>query len=111
MQSLLQPPSKLALFTRTKPLDFNADSEYSFFDATMKPYLASFLSSETTDVTHLSTFNLGDTGSGKSFTFRGTSGTGLVYQTLKMTQEIIKRVTVHEINGKEVDGLFEVGDC
>ena len=68
----------------------------------MKPYLTSFLTSES--VTHLSTFNLGDTASGKSFTFRAPT-TGLLYQTLNIVQELTKTVTVHEIIGKDVNLL------
>ena len=97
-------PSKLALFTRTKPQSFDPDSEQSFFEATMKPYLTSFLASENA-VTHLSTFNLGDTASGKSFTFRAPN-TGLLYKTLNTVQDLAETVTVHEIIGKDVNLLF-----
>ena len=96
-------PSKLALFTRTKPPSFDPDTEQSFFNDTLKPYLTSFIDSYST--THLSTFNLGDTATGKSFTFRNPN-TGLLYQTLALIEP--ETVTLHEIIGKDVNLILSL---
>ncbi len=67
-----------------------------------------FLSDDS--IIQLTTFNLGDTASGKSFTFRGDPklAPGMLYQTIEVCQGLVQGVTVVEINGKNLQVIGEV---